>query len=337
MQQSDPTAGASRDVPTASDPLLEQTNKRLTLNLLIQGAAAHTLLTAHHLVKDELEAIRPGLTRLYDRMAVSAHLAYWFSDVPLLSGPSFYGLPSWFWKASRRTGHPFHRHQLLATHGGELARASKRYLLARGWKKWVIGIPVLHYVQMLWLLLRVALAESGRKPQLAELAKRATARVWGIEESRLVAVFTTEVAFGHLKPAKTLAGRLTQLGAAGFGGVERRGGQFQVIAKSWNWPLVAHELVKGTAELICLHGLNTLDDATYEAVTDEADQIEYECWLLQAGPEMWRLLLSVLPHDRPLAEVLMHIARLDPEPLEQLMLAVIEDPARAKRLLEQLG
>jgi hypothetical protein len=33
----------------------------------------------------------------------------------------------------------------------------------------------------------------------------------------------------------------------------------------------------------------------------------------------------------------MHIARLDPLALERLMLAVIEDPARAKRLLGQLG
>jgi len=316
------------------DELLQQTNKRLTLNLLIQGAASHIFLTAHHVVRDELEAIRPGLPRLYDRFAISGHLAYWIGDVPLWFG---YGLPSWFWRRTHRPGHPFHRHRLLAAHGGELSRASKRYLLARGWKKWIIGIPVIHYAQMLWLLIRVAWAERGRKPLLAELAKLATGRIWGIDPSRLVAVFTTNVAFGYLKRPKTWAGRLTQFGAVGFGGVERRDGRFTVIAKSWNWPLVVHELVKGTAELICLHGLNTLDDATYAAVTDEADQIEYECWLMQAGPEMWRRLLAVLPHDRPLAQVLMHLARLDPEPLERLMLAVVEDPPRAKGLLEQLG
>jgi hypothetical protein len=333
MQHSDPTAGASRnDHPVVSDERLQQTNKRLTLNLLIQGAASHTFLTAHHLVKDELEAIRPGLTRLYDRLAVSAHLAYWIGDIPLI-----YGLPSRFWSRTRQPGHPFHNHRLLATHGGELARAAKRSLLVRGWKKWVIGIPGVHYLQLLWLFARVAWAERHHKRLLAEVAKHAAAHIWGIDENRLEASFTTEVAFGHLTPPKTAIGRFSQKCAIGFGGVVWHEGQFRVVANAWNWPLVLHELVKGTAELVCLHGLNTLDDETYAAVTDEADQIEYECWLMQAGPELWRRLLSVLPHDQPLATVLMHLARLDPESLERVMLAVVEEPERARRLLEQLG
>jgi hypothetical protein len=57
------------------DPeLQEQINKRLTLNLLIQGAAAHSFITAHHLVRDELENVQPGLTRIYDRAVVMMHL-----------------------------------------------------------------------------------------------------------------------------------------------------------------------------------------------------------------------------------------------------------------------
>ena len=314
-----------------SDDILQQTNKRLTLNLLIQGAAAHTFLTAHHLVRNELEAIRPGLTRLYDRMAISFHLNYWIGDILLV-----YGLPSWFWRRTHRDRHPFHQHRLLARHGGELSRASKSYLLARGWKKWVIGIPIIHYVQMLLLFWRAARAERRHKRQLAELAKKTTSLIFGIDEDRLKAKLTTNVAFGHLSTPKTRVGRLTQLAAIGYGGVERRDGQFKVVAKSWNWPLVVHELAKGTAELICLHGLNTLDDETYKTVTDEADQIEYETWLLQAGAEIWRKLLSSLPGDRSLAEMLMHIARLDPEPLERLMLTVANDPEKARDLMDEL-
>ena len=64
-----------------SDELLRQVNKRLTLNLLIQGCAAHSFLTAHHLVKDELERIRPGLTRLYDQLAIAALLNYFIGEV----------------------------------------------------------------------------------------------------------------------------------------------------------------------------------------------------------------------------------------------------------------
>lgn len=315
-----------------SDELLQQTNKRLTLNLLIQGAAAHAFLTAHHLVKDDLEAIRPGLTELYDKVTISAYLNYWIGDLVLV-----YGMPARFWGRTHCDDHPFRRHRLLATHGGELSKASKQYLISRGWKKQIVSIPVIHHAQMIWLLARVAWAERGIKSPLAELAKRATARIWGIDESRLEANITTNVRWGKLSPPKTRKGRLMQQGAIGWGGVERREGQFKVVAKAWNWPLVLHELVKGTAELICLHGLNTLDDETYEAVTDEADQLEYEHCLLQAGQEIWRQLLSVLPRARPLPEVLMHIARLNPTSLERLMLSVINDPAEARELLEQLG
>jgi hypothetical protein len=311
-----------------SDDLLHQTNKRLTLNLLIQGAAVHTCLTAHHLVREELEALRPGLTRLYDRAAVCFHLNYWIGDIVFL-----YGFSWWFWRRTNRRRHPFHRHRLLATRGRELSRASKRYLLRRGWKKWAIGIPVIQWFQMCYLLLRMALVERRHRPQLAELAKRATSLIWGIDENRLDARWTTDVAFGHLNTPKTAVGRLTQGGAIGYGGVERRNGRFHVLARSWNFPLVAHELTKGVAELVCLHGLNTLDDRTYEAATEEADQIEYETWLMQAGSEMWRRFLAAIPADRSLAETLMHVARLDPRSLERLMLAVVDDPATASKLM----
>jgi hypothetical protein len=331
MKYFNPTADLFHDDShDMSDELLQQTNKRLTLNLLIQGAAAHAFLTAHHLVKDDLEAIRPGLTELYDKVTVSAYLNYWIGDLVLVCG-----MPARFWGRTYRYGHPFRRHQLLATHGGELSKASKHYLLARGAKKRIVSIPLAHSVQMYWLVAKVAWAERGIKAPLAELAKRATARIWGIDESRLEAEITTNVRWGNLKSPKTRIGRLLQQAAIGWGGVERRDGQFKVVAKAWNWPLVLHELVKGTAELICLHGLNTLDDETYTAITDEADQIEYELWLLQAGQEMWRRLLSVLPRERPMPEVLMHIARLNPPAIERLMLTVINDPVEARELLSE--
>jgi hypothetical protein len=314
-----------------SDEIRQQVNKRLALNLLIQGASAHTCLTAHHLVKDELESIRPGLTQLYDKLAVSLRLNYFYGDFFL-----FYGWPSWFWGRTHRLRHPFHNFTVLARHGGKLARATKRNILTRGWKKWVIGVPIIHLFQMYWLLARVAWAERGHQRQLVQLAKTAITLVWGIEESRIHAEITRNVAFGHLRTPKTIVGRLLREGAVGYSGVERRDDQLMVVAKAWNFTLVIEELLKGVAELVCLHGLNSLDNKMYETVTDEADHIEYEIWMLQAGPEMWRRLLAVLPNDRSVAEMLMHIARLDPEPLERLMLAVVENPAEARDLLEAL-
>ncbi len=324
--------GAGEDDSAASDEVLQQTNKRLTLNLLSQGAAMHTFLTSHHLVRDELEAIRRGLTRQYDMMAASFSLNYFLSEIIL-----FYGLPSIFWRRVDRPSHPFHRHRLLATHGLELWRASKRYLQRCAWRRWIVCLPFFHSLQMFMLMARVAWAERGKKEELARLVEEANAQIWGIDRDRLDAELTRNVAFGFLREPKTAVGQMTRQGAIGYGGVEWRRGQFQVIGKAWNWPLVSHELTKGAVELIFLHGLNKLDDETYELVTDEADQIEYETWMLQAGSEMWRRLLAVVPEGRALSEMLMHIARLEPESLEQLMLAVVEEPARARVMLQELA
>ena len=52
---------------------------------------------------------------------------------------------------------------------------------------------------------------------------------------------------------------------------------------------------------------------------------------------MWRKFLAVLPDDRGLAEMLMHVARLAPAELEGLMLCIIEEPDRARRHLRSLG
>ena len=305
-----------RSDQSKADEILQQTNKRLTLNLLIQGAAAHSFLTAHHLVKDELEALRPGLVRLYDRCAASLFLNYFIGDIPLV-----FGLPSRFWKKVGGPSSPFKDHRLLVEHGPELWQASKRHLISRGWKKFVLGIPVLHYVQAFELAARVAWAERGKQVELAQLAERATSIMWKIDEDRLDAELTTHVAFGNLRVPETKIGLMVQRGAVGYGGVQRRRGQFIVVAKAWFWPLVLHELVKGTAELVCLHGLNALDDTIYDAVMDCADHIEYETWMLQAGPELWRRFLSAIPPDRQLAETLMHLARLEPQRLEDCMLS----------------
>ena len=97
-----------------------------------------------------------------------------------------------------------------------------------------------------------------------------------------------------------------------------------------------HELSKGTAELICLHGLNTLDRETYDYVTDATDRVEHELWQLQVGAELWRRFMTVLPATRSLPEHLMNVARLSPQSLEILMLAVVEDSVFAKQIMESL-
>jgi hypothetical protein len=58
--------------------------------------------------------------------------------------------------------------------------------------------------------------------------------------------------------------------------------------------------------------------------------------MLQTGGELWRRLLPLFPDGRPVADVLMCIARLAPKSLESLMVATIEQPERARGLMTNL-
>lgn len=315
------------------DKLRDEINKRLTLNWLIQGAAQHAGMTFHHLVRDELNAIDPTLIRLYDQYALINLLQYWHFEAAMLLGP-----PPRFWRrAASNPDHPFFGHPVLSRHGGTLAAAARQRGLERCKKKGLTRIPLLFTFQAMYVMGRLRSKEAGHSQRLVELAKESVATVWGIPCHRLEAELTTNVAFGNLSAPRTFAGSVLRASAVGYGGVLRRGDSLVVVGRGTNWQLVAKELVKGTAELICLHGLNRLTDDTYRQVINAADGVDYEPWMLQTGGELWRRLLAVLPDGRPVAEMLMHLARLPARSLETLMLAVIEQPQWACELLAGLG
>ncbi len=319
------------DASRPSQDLLDQISKRLTLNLLIQGAAIHTCLTAHYLVKDELDELNPRFIPQYDKLAVSVALASWVGDLVIVCGR-----PSRFWNRVKHPGHPFCNCPLLVKQGAELATAAKSFAMARAKEKGVSRVPGIYSLQLVGMLLSTLELERAHKPRLAELAKRATSMIWGIDEERLDARLTFEVEFGNIRPPATLVGKMIRASAAGFGGVELRDSKLIVVARAWLWPLLSHELVKGTAELVGLHGLNTLDRQTYLDFTESADRIEHETWLMQAGAELWRRFLAALPEGRTLAETLMTVAQLCPRDVQTVMMAVVEDPNRARRLLDGL-
>lgn len=55
-------------------------NKRILLNTIIQGSSIHAFCTLHHLVKDELESLIPGIVKLYDSLSVGTVSSYWKID-----------------------------------------------------------------------------------------------------------------------------------------------------------------------------------------------------------------------------------------------------------------
>ena len=156
-------------------------NKRLTLNWLIQGAAQHAGMTAHHLVRDELDAIHPDLVRLYDLYALSNLFQYWSP-----AGVLLIGWPPRFWKrAASTSSHPFFNHPLLSRHGGTLAATARQRAAERATEKGVGGNHSLIRRQLARELARVRMLEAGHADNLIELAKRATSMVWAIPADRL--------------------------------------------------------------------------------------------------------------------------------------------------------
>lgn len=312
-----------------SDVQLE-IQKRFTLNWLIQGAAQHAGMTFHHLVRDELDALDPGLVLAYDQYALTNLLQYW-----QIEGKIILGSPAKFWRrASTDQNHPFFGHPLLAKYGGLLADAGRQRGSARAKEKGVTMVPFVFSTQVQRLVQHLRALEKPHRPQLVQLAKRTASMVWGIPTEQLDAELCERIIVqpGLLKP-RNLRGTLFLAGIVGYGHVRRLRNELIVTSKGTNWQLLCKELVKGTADLICLHGLNQLDDSTYHQVISATDHIDLEPWMLQSGGEFWRRIIPAFPDGQPLAKTLMNLARLPGGTLELLISEMIDNPQNAKARL----
>lgn len=309
--------------------------KRHTLNWLIQGAAQHAGMTFHHLVRDELNALDTRLVRLYDQYALINLLQYWQVD-----GVILLGWPPRFWRrAATDQRHPFYAHPLLSKYGGMLAEAGRQRGLERCKEKGLTRIPFWFGFQAQYVIQQLLTLESPHRSRLIQLAQETASMVWGIPRAQLDAEFCTKPEMaqkGSVIPIRNVRGALFRAGIVGFGGVLNRNGVLSVTGKGTNWQLICKELVKGTAELICLHGLNQLDDATYWKVLNVTDHLDLEPWMLQSGGEFWRRILCAIPDGQPLAKTLMQLARLPAGELESVVAAMIDHPDKAKTRLVDL-
>jgi hypothetical protein len=312
--------------------LHSEINKRLTLNWLIQGAAQHVGMTFHHMVRDELDALSPKLLRLYDQYALINLLQYWQIEAALVLGT-----PTRFWqRAQSKPSHPFFGHPLLSQFGGMLAATARERALERCKEKGITRIPILFPYQTLFVVARLKSLESPHRSRLTQLARQSASRIWGIPIDRLDGNLGRPAPFGTRIRVRNIQAAYFRAATVGLGGVEQRGDTLQVVGRGTNWQLLTKELVKGSAELICMHGLCDLRDETYRTVMDAADRIEFEPWMLQTGGELWRRLLAVVPAGWPIARALMVMARLPSDSLQSLVRAVIEHPERAREMFANL-
>ncbi len=198
-------------------------------------------------------------------------------------------------------------------------------------------LPFLFSFRALALLKRIRTREVPFRPELVGLAKQTAVAVWGIPRERLDAELSKEMPIPAPQlHADNLQARHLRSCVIGYSHVARQEPQLIVSAKGITWQMLTKELVKGTAELICLHGLSQLQDRTYRHVIEAADRLEFEPWLLQSGGELWRRLLAAVPDGSSIAHVLMHLARLPAEAMQSIIADVIEDSESASRRLADI-
>jgi hypothetical protein len=118
----------------------------------------------------------------------------------------------------------------------------------------------------------------------------------------------------------------------------RENDQIIVHARATTLPVLIQELIKGTMELLGLHGISNLDKATHQHVMERSDDPADEHFHIQMGPALWRKLLTVLPKGSHMnmGSVISKLYKLPPNQLHAIMDAVVDDLPIAKELLSQL-
>ena len=303
-------------------------NKRLTMNILIQGAASLAHLSAQHLVRDELDQINDELVPLYDRSIAGATYAYWKGFISVIMGRA-----NKFWGTMNKPGHPFFYHRFLRRHGKMLADEAFAAAKTRCVEK---GVPIglyRHEYAIMKDIFKIIELEQDHRPRLAALAKNACEQIVGTPQNLMNAAITETPAWGTVRRPQTLKGRIIQNAMVGWGGVDRVGGELQVVAKAIVWPLLLHELVKGSMELICLHGMSDMPTSDFDVVMDYTEHLEYEVPMIQMGPEFYQRFLKVVPPELALADCVMAVSVMEPIELEEFLFDMIEAPETARQTL----
>jgi hypothetical protein len=134
---------------------------------------------------------------------------------------------------------------------------------------------------------------------------------------------------------------------AGREDVDRQTDPPTVKARAVNFPVLIHELIKGTLELVALHGRNRDEEGNEEdfsAVEDSEDTLEKEMWDLRLGPAIWDRIRSKFPEDVLTDEtkgiiqliVFQHIFKKPAKEFLVFMKEVVSNSEAGNRLMETL-
>lgn len=134
---------------------------------------------------------------------------------------------------------------------------------------------------------------------------------------------------------------------AGREDVDRQTDPPTVKARAVNFPVLIHELIKGTLELVALHGRNRDEEGNEEDFSDveeSEDTLEKEMWDLRLGPAIWDRIRSKFPEDVLTDEtkgiiqliVFQHIFKKPAKEFLVFMKEVVSNSDNGKRLMETL-
>lgn len=134
--------------------------------------------------------------------------------------------------------------------------------------------------------------------------------------------------------------------AAGKESVERpedEEGTAKVVARGINFPVLVHELIKGTLELFAIQGRPEGDEG-FEDVESTEDTLEKEMWDLRLGPAIWDRIRSQFPEDILTDEnkvelqnyLLVEIFKLPAKNFLVFMKEVLSGSSRGKRMMNEL-
>ena len=137
-------------------------------------------------------------------------------------------------------------------------------------------------------------------------------------------------------------------GQANAGGKERvdlNSNPPKVYATAINFPILVHELIKGTKEVVAgLHGLPKDRDMA-QRVIDAEDKVDKELWDLRLGPAIWDIVRESLPEEVLTDEnkkelqliFFQHIVSKPPKEFLVFMKELLSGSSTGKRLMAELS
>ncbi len=112
-----------------------------------------------------------------------------------------------------------------------------------------------------------------------------------------------------------------------------------VVAKAWIFPLLVHELIKGTLELSAINWADDhLDFEEQKEVIQKADTPEGEIWGMRLGPGMWEKFLECIDSENYDIKqwLFRELTKLPAKQFHEFMKEILSGSQRCKEVVDTL-